>query len=406
MVLTHLCLHCNLQFSLAHCNFNLRGEESDGDEDFVMQLAEDLEVEVFIQNFDTQSYAREHKLSIQMAARELRYQWFEELALQLQFDYVLTAHHADDNLETFLINLSRGTGLDGLVGIPKQNGKLLRPLLSFSRADIETYAAKQKLSWREDSSNASVKYLRNQLRLEVIPKLKELNPRLLQNFSKTQEHLWQSKQIVDLAIDQIYKQVVDKVEDNTVFFNAEKLLGLPHLEACLYELFKTYAFTEWTDVNDLLSAQTGKFVQSKTHRLLKNRNQLILTPVAGNILFNSKIPSGVASLETPLGTISFEEVDKMAENKADCIYVDKDLLKFPLTVRHWENGDYFYPFGMQGRKKLSKFFKDEKYSVLEKEKALVLCTSNQIVWIVNKRLDNRFKLTETTKNILKITISQ
>src|SRR5690606_26589934 len=173
VVLTHLCYKLGLKISLSHCNFNLRGTESDEDEDFVLELAEDLELEVFIENFDTQAFAQDHKLSTQMAARTLRYHWFEELAQQLHFDYILTAHHADDNLETFLINLSRGTGLDGLLGIPEKNGKLVRPLLCFSREELEKYALANNLSWREDKSNASTKYLRNKLRNDVIPTLKE-----------------------------------------------------------------------------------------------------------------------------------------------------------------------------------------------------------------------------------------
>ena len=406
VVLTHLCYKFNLRFSLAHCNFNLRGEESDGDEDFVLQLAEALEVEVFIQNFDTESYAKEHKLSIQMAARTLRYHWFEELAKQLHFDYILTAHHADDNLETFLINLSRGTGLDGLVGIPEKNGKLIRPFLPFSRMELETYAEENKLEWREDSSNASNKYLRNKLRLEVIPILKEINPELLQNFSKTQSYLQKSKQIVDLAIDKIYNQVVDEVMEDSIYFNIKKLKQLPHLKACLYELFKDYGFSEWNNVFDLLNAQTGKFVQSNTHRLLKNRARLILFSKTINSPIYLKVSEEDSELKTPIGTLRFKNVDIMGQSDVDCIYVDKELLKFPLVVRQWENGDYFYPFGMQGKKKLSKFFKDEKYSTLAKEKALILCSGEQIVWILNKRQDNRFKITDKTQNIFKITISK
>jgi len=203
VALTHLCNKLNLDFTLAHCNFNLRGDESDTDEQFVLQLANELNKEVFIESFDTETYAKENKLSTQMAARELRYHWFNELAGLLGFDYILTAHHADDNLETFLINLSRGTGLEGLTGIPEINENIVRPLLSFSREDIEAYAKTENLKWREDASNASNKYLRNKLRLEVIPKLKEINSQMLQNFNKTIEHLQDSKDIIDDNIDAI-----------------------------------------------------------------------------------------------------------------------------------------------------------------------------------------------------------
>ena len=223
VVLTHLCHQLKLNLALAHCNFNLRGDESDGDEEFVLQLAEDLDLEVFIESFETEDYAKTYKLSTQMAARELRYNWFEELAEQLNFDFILTAHHADDNLETFLINLSRGTGLDGLMGIPEVNNKIVRPLLTFSREDIETYAKTNKLTWREDSSNASNKYLRNKLRHDVIPVLKEINPFLLQNFESTQNHLQDSKQIIEDTIVRIQKKAVYVDNDNVIRLSIKKL---------------------------------------------------------------------------------------------------------------------------------------------------------------------------------------
>jgi len=203
VVLAYLCKKMDLNISLAHCNFNLRGAESDADEDFVLQLAEDWELEVFIENFDTKKFAADKKISTQMAARTLRYYWFEELKTQLKFDYILTAHHADDNFETFLINLSRGTGLDGLLGIPQVNGAIVRPLLPFTRDDVEKFAKEYKLQWREDSSNSSTKYLRNKLRHDVIPILKGINPQLLQNFEKTQHYLNDAKSIVNDKVDEV-----------------------------------------------------------------------------------------------------------------------------------------------------------------------------------------------------------
>ena len=405
VVLAHLCAQLQLNISLVHCNFNLRGNESDEDESFVLQLAEDLELEVFVESFETETYAQEHKISIQMAARELRYVWFEELASQLHYDYILTAHHADDNLETFLINLSRGTGLDGLVGIPEKNGKLVRPLLPFSREEIQIFAGKNQIKWREDSSNASTKYLRNKLRHDVIPKLKAVNPQFLQNFSKTQQHLRESKQFLDSISEEIAGKVVDRVDGDVKYFNIEKIKSFNHFKTVLYQLFKDCGFNEWNDIEELLDAQTGKHVLSKTHRLLKNREYLVLSnlPEDGRKA-TLKIFEGDESIETSLGTLTLEDVNAMGQSISQIVYVDKDLLKFPLTVRHWEKGDYFYPFGMQGKKKLSKFFKDEKYSALEKEKALVLCSKDNIVWVLNKRLDNRFKVTQDTQNILKISI--
>ncbi|QRM90718.1 tRNA lysidine(34) synthetase TilS [Lacinutrix sp. WUR7] len=407
VVLTHVCHQLNLNFSLAHCNFHLRGIESDGDQDFVEQLAADLQVEVFIQHFDTNTFAETHKVSTQMAARELRYNWFQELSEQLQFDYILTAHHADDNLETFLINLTRGTGLDGLTGIPEVNENVVRPLLKFTREQIESFAKSNNLKWREDSSNASTKYLRNKLRHDVIPVLKEMNAELLQNFETTQNNLQDAKSIIEDAITSVQKKVVS-VEGEIIKFNIKKLQKLSNTKAYLFELLKEFNFTAWNDVYNLLEAQSGKQVFSSTHRLLKDREYLLLTEVDSNVSSSAVetlfIEENTKKLKTDLGVLFFEEADAVFGKHTNVSFVDKDLLKFPLTVRKWEKGDYFYPLGMQGKKKLSKFFKDEKYSLIEKEKTFVLCSGEDVVWVINKRGDNRYKVTEKTKNILKITL--
>lgn len=406
VVLTHLCHKLKLDFALAHCNFNLRGKESDADESFVLQLAKDLNKECFIECFDTLAYAQENKLSIQMAARELRYNWFNELAEQLQFDYILTAHHADDNLETFLINLSRGTGIEGLTGIPEINKNVVRPLLPFSREDIEQYARAENLHWREDSSNASTKYLRNKLRLEVIPKFKEVNPQLLQNFNKTIAHLQNSKVIIDDRIDAISNQVIEDINDDNMNFNIAEIVKLSNPKAYLYELLKDYNFTQWNDIYDLLEVQSGKYVVSATHRLIKDRGCLLLSQLDKNVHSSAVesylIEESTKQFKTPLGTLFLETTKQLNKLNASTIYVDKEVLKFPLIVRQWQEGDYFYPFGMKGKKKLSKFFKDEKLSLIEKENVLLLCSGDDIVWVINRRPDDRFKVTESTKKILKI----
>ncbi|WP_338733702.1 tRNA lysidine(34) synthetase TilS [Mangrovimonas cancribranchiae] len=404
VVLTHALHALKYSISLAHCNFNLRGEESDNDEKFVVDLAENLEIEAFIQNFDTTSYAQNHKLSTQMAARELRYHWFQELTKQLEFDYVLTAHHADDDLETFLINLSRGTGIEGLSGIPEINDYVVRPLLPFSRAQIEAYAKEYKLSWREDSSNASTKYLRNSLRHEVIPKLKALNPTFLQNFQKTQHYLQESETIIQDRVDAVYNAVVDKVSEETIYFNIEKIQALSSPKAYLYQILSPYGFSEWNDVINLLTAQSGKQVLSENYTLLKDRDYLILSKNSNlsNEKLKLQIKEGQNNMITPLGKLSFQEVEHITKTTANIIYIDKDLLKYPLCVRQWQKGDYFYPFGMRGKKKVSKYLKDEKVSLLEKERILVLCSGNDIVWIIGYRADNRYKVTQQTKQVIKI----
>lgn len=404
VVLMHLCLKSNLNISLAHCNFNLRAAESDADEAFVIQLAEAQHLEVFVESFKTKAYAQQHKLSTQLAARALRYDWFKELIGAFQFDYLLTAHHADDNLETFLINLSRGTGLEGLTGIPEKNDHIIRPLLPFSRQELEAYAQEYELVWREDSSNASDAYLRNQIRHHVVPELKKLNPEFLQNVINTQKHLEESQWLIEDRIDDVFEEVVDTVSEDGIYFNIEKLRALSHPKAYLFEMLKEYGFTNWSDVTHLLEAQTGKQVFASEYVLLKNRDHLILSKIQlssteTRLISESEIGGEVA---TEIGVMSIDLVGHIEEMGNHILYVDKDLLKFPLTVRSWEKGDYFYPFGMQGKKKISKFLKDEKLSLRTKQKTYVLCSDDQIVWVINKRADDRYKVTKTTKQILKI----
>lgn len=402
VVLTHLCYKMGLNIALAHCNFNLRGKESDADEDYVLQLAEDLDLEVFIENFDTKAFAEDEKLNIQMAARTLRYHWFSELSEQLGFDYILTAHHADDNLETFFINLSRGTGLDGLLGIPEVNGNVIRPLLPFSGADIEIYAKENNLKWREDSSNASNKYVRNKLRHDVIPVLKEMNPQFLQNFAMTQGFLKGSKCIVEDKISDVFNHVTKQIDEDTFSLNIQEVKKLSQPKAYLYELLKDFGFIEWEDVLNLLDAQSGKYIKTDTHRLIKDRDCLLLSLIQTDDSQTVHISENDKINETPLGTLYFDEADAILETAKTVIYVDKETLQFPLTIRKWEEGDTIFPLGMTGKKKLSKYFKDEKFSMLDKENMWLLCSSNMIVWVIGNRADNRFRITENTTQILKI----
>jgi tRNA(Ile)-lysidine synthase len=404
VVLTHLCYKLELNLSLAHCNFNLRGKESDADEDFVLQLAEDLDLEVFIESFDTEKYAQDNNRSIQMAARELRYTWFEELAEQLKFDYILTAHHADDNLETFLINFTRGTGLEGLTGIPEVNGKFARPLLPFSSDDIEKYAKENHVKWRDDSSNNSVKYLRNKLRLEVIPILKEINPSLIESFQNTLNNLKGTSEIVSDSVDAFLNKTIDSIDKNIVKFKISEFKKLNNPKPYLHETLKEFGFTQWEDILNLLDAETGKQVFSSTHRLIKNREHLLLSKIQLNNDEEILILEEENEVKAPFGVLFFDEADAVSEKQLNTIYVDKDLLTFPLDVRKKQEGDLFYPLGMSGKKKLSKYFKDEKMSLLDKENTWLLCSGKEIVWVINWRADNRFRVTENTKHILKISL--
>ena len=401
VVLAHLCRDAGLAISLAHCNFQLRGEESDGDEAFVMELADALEAEVFIESFETEAYASEKKVSIQMAARDLRYHWFRELQETLQFDCVFTAHHANDNLETVLINFIRGTGLEGLTGMPDVNEFIIRPLLPFTREEIENYAHQQNLKWREDSSNESVKYFRNKVRLEIIPKLLELNPQLLDSFSKTRSHLQQSSELIEDYIAAIFPKIA-KQEEYGYSFKIKLLKTLPNTKAVMYNLFKSFGFTEWEDVHGLLDAQAGKMVFSKTHRLIKDREDLLLTVLPPNEKKSYEIQENEEIVMLPIGTFQFEPAEDMLKDDPWAIYLDREKLQYPLIVRKWRQGDYFYPFGMQGKKKLSKFFKDEKLSLPQKENCWLLCTQEEIVWVIGHRADARFAITDKTNEILRL----
>ncbi len=403
VVLSRMLKELKFNISLAHCNFSLRGKESHKDEKFVIALADKLSIPIFTKKFDTRLFAKEYKVSTQMAARDLRYEWFDELCDKHSFDFLLTAHHLDDGLETFFINLSRGTGLRGLTGIPEINNKIIRPLLSFSREEILKYAKENTINWREDSSNVKTDYLRNKLRLEVIPKYKEATEGFLQNFQSTQNHLQESQLLVNDYMQLIKTLVVYQTKEGT-HFNIKKLKELPNTKALLYELLSPYAFTAWEDISDLLKAQSGKQVFSNTHRLLKNREELILTEICNEeAVETTLISESTQQIELPLA-LRFERVKSNSGTNKQAINVDNQKLVFPLQLRKWKEGDYFYPFGMKGKKKLSKFFKDEKLSLVAKKKIWVLCSDNKIVWIVGMRSDSRFKIEDDSKDILKITL--
>ena len=405
MVLMHLFQQLHYDIAIAHCNFQLRGLESDGDELFVQVKSEKLQVKSYCIRFDTESYSKENKLSIQLAARKLRYNWFQELLSENQLDYLVTAHHLDDNVETFLINFIRGTGLDGLTGIPPQNENIIRPLLPFSRAEIENYALENKIQWREDSSNASDKYFRNKLRHDIVPILKELNTGFLDSFQNTLHHLQQAESLVEDASNLVYEKVVEQ-KDNQLEIHLKALLQFKNYKAYLYQWLKTYGFSAWNDIYDLVDAQSGKQVFSETHILLKDREKLLLTErkttAKDAVFFIESIDSKV---NIPLKLV-FSRFSGGEYVNSNCIFVDKDKLKFPLIIRKWKEGDYFYPSGMTGKKKLSKYFKDEKYSLIDKENQWLLCSEDQIIWVIGKRADNRYITNKTTQNPIKIELEE
>lgn len=403
VVLAHLCSQLNFNFSLCHCNFNLRGQESDEDEAFVKSLANSLKIPVYTTSFETEKYAVKNKVSIQVAARDLRYTWFYELLDERGYDYVLTAHNTNDNLETFIINLTRGSGLEGFTGIPPVNQKSIRPLLAFSRDEITLFAIKNEIVWREDRSNTSIKYVRNKVRHKVIPILKELNPHVLDSFQNTIEYLNESQSIINDAVKNISTKVVSS-ENDLLKISCKEIDKLSNKKAYLYQLLQGYGFTAWDDIVDLISGQPGKQVFSKTHRLLKDRSFLMLTKIdkhhsiRGPILINEK----VSEIITPIRLTIQNTNDYTSKNKYQII-IDNDLISYPLSLKKWHYGDAMYPTGMKGSKKLSQLFKDNKLSLLDKEKLWMLTDAkDHIIWVIGLRKDRRYLANKTSKNRLKI----
>jgi tRNA(Ile)-lysidine synthase len=401
MVLVHLFQKLNLNFALAHCNFQLRRTESDGDENFVADYAKHNNITCFITKFDTTNYSEENKLSTQVAARNLRYNWFNEILEQEKFDYIVTAHHADDVVETFMINLSRGTGLDGLTGIPSKNGNIIRPMLPFSRKEIENYVSENNLQWREDSSNASDKYLRNKIRHHIVPVFKEINNSFLQSFQNTLEHLNQEQSLVNDAVQMVYEKVVSE-ENEQLKINISALFQYKNYKAYLYQWLYKYGFSAWNDVYNLVESQSGKQIFSESYILLKDRGFLILSRKETTDFEEFIVNSITEKTNFPLKFTLCNLCD-ISNQMKNVIFVNQSKLQFPLTIRKWKEGDYFYPCGMQGKKKVSKYFKDEKFTLFQKQDTWILESNNQIVWIIGHRADERFKADNPTQTIIQIT---
>lgn len=401
IVLLHLLQKIGLTLGVAHCNFKLRGDHSDADLSFVETIAGNLGVPVFTTVFDTKTYAKTQGISTQVAARELRYEWFYSTARANGYDRIATGHHADDDLETFFINLSRVTGLRGLTGITSNTEQLIRPLLPFSRAQIMQFAKKEGLFWREDSSNCTRDYLRNKLRLDVIPAFKGVNKTVLQNFKQTQQHLKESQALLEDYITLVTKLVVSHT-DAGYEIDSKQLQALPNTNTLLFELLYPYGFTDFKAIASILESEVGKKVLSKQYVLHKDRNHLVLTKkeqvVDSRVYY---IDAKQQSCTIPI-KLNFTKVSQVGEHEPHSLYVDAAKLTYPLKVRAWRLDDVFHPFGMKGKKKLTKFFKDEKLSLLSKNSVWVLESGDEIVWVIGLRPDDRYKVTSATKEVLKI----
>jgi tRNA(Ile)-lysidine synthase len=332
-----------------------------------------------------------------MAARTLRYNWFEELCLSNNYDVILTAHHADDNIETLLINIIRGTGIEGLTGIPEQNGRILRPLLPFYKSEIIAYAQTHQIPWREDRSNQSGEYQRNAIRHHVIPELVKLHPKALENTTKTIDFTKEAAKVIQQQTEKLKKQLFLK-EKETIRISISSVKALQPFSFWIHQLFNPYGF-DHKEVIKLLSAQKGKCIHSTDHTLEVGRNELLLYK---SIEQKREMEFEVYEhgIHEPIELLFSRD----QQHEQSSLTLDATVISFPMKLRKWNRGDHFYPIGMSGSKKVSKYFKDEKYTATEKAAQWLLCSGNDIVWIVGKRADRRFVPTETTIDFLNINL--
>ncbi len=408
MVLLHLFQKLNaFPFAVAHCNFKLRGNDSDLDEKFIINYCKDNNIELFVKSFETADHAQLHGISIQMAARDLRYTWFEELSNIHNYTKIALAQHLDDQTETFFINLMRGTGISGIHGIKQINGKLIRPLLFADRKAIETYQLKNDIPFREDKSNASDKYTRNYIRHHILPKFEKLTSSFSQKLDSNIKNFREVEDFYKYTINKNLAQIVI-TNKNDQIIEIKELLALDFVELHLRELLIDFSFSTDT-INkvylQLKNPKSGKFFESNTHRVSINRNQLIIRKKNSSTNEEFHLSSS-ESILSPIHLTS-EIIDNNLNSyitSANIALLDFDKLTFPLTLRKWNHADYFHPFGMNGKKKLSDFFTDKKFSKFQKEDIWLLTSADNIIWIIGYRTDNRYRITKKTTRILKITL--
>ena len=387
---------------VGHCNFHLRGEESMRDECFTETYARKLGLPFVKVDFNTRDYAAEHHLSVEMAARELRYAWFEEMRCVHDAQAIAVAHHRDDNVETVLMNLIRGSGIRGMSGIRPKNGFVIRPLLPVTRQEILQWLAERQLEYVTDSTNLSATYTRNFIRLRVLPLLETINPSVRTAINRTAEHLAETESLFAYVMADARKRVFEA--ENRLSIKA--LMQYPSPKTVLFELLKAFHFTP-SSVDEIflsLNKESGKLFFSSSHRLVKDRDCLLLSPLAAAGEKEVYFLTGEEGCWSGPIDLAFSRIVRIEElhiqKDKDIAYFDLDKLKFPLVLRHWQQGDWFVPFGMQGRKKLSDYFSDKKFSRLEKEQVWLLCSGDEVIWIVGERSDNRFRVECATKRCL------
>lgn len=396
-------------FEMAHCNFKLRGAESDRDEQFAKSLSLKYDVPFFVRTFDTKKTATENKTGLEETARDLRYNWFNELRAEgsSQNSFILTAHHADDNIETVMMNFFRGTGVKGLRGIQNKQNHICRPLLFARRNEIELWAAENKIDFVQDSSNAENDFTRNQFRNLIIPAIQNIYPQVPENILSNIRRMEEVEMIFDEAISKTINKIIT-VKGADKYIPVMRLLQLPYRTTLFHEILHPAGFTSGQvhEAEKLLKAESGKYITSSTHRLLKDRKMLILSPISNNaseiVVIENIEANGIKSIfNFAHGTVemSIKNAERLDEDPHVAM-IDMAEIEFPLLLRKWKQGDYFYPLGMKKKKKLSRFLSDNKLSLAAKEKVWVVESNKRIIWIAGMRIDDRFKMTANTKRIL------
>ncbi|MDR1860089.1 MAG: tRNA lysidine(34) synthetase TilS [Bacteroidales bacterium] len=411
MCMLHLFQQTDYRFVAAHCNFHLRGAESDADETFVRDYCRQLNIPLYVEHFATKQYAARRKVSIEMAARDLRYEWFDGLRRELGYTRVATAHHQDDVAETVLLNLCRGSGLHGVCGIMPRNGYIVRPILFTTRPRLTEYATRHNIPFRHDSSNDNILFQRNLIRHKVIPLLRKINPAVSDNIARTASILREVDAMLNRQIRQISEEAITRLPNGDVHVDIDSLINLEYIDVAMYELLHPFGFNalQINNIRNSLDSISGKMFFSARYRLVKDRKCLIISKIPDGQQEKYTINDNSSRLLTPFIRLDFQKIirdDTYTFCKTpDVADFDCDRLEFPLSLRHWREGDVFRPLGMLCFKKLSDFFVNEKLSLPEKEACWLLCSGNDIVWIAGYRIDDRFKITVETKNILRVKIS-
>lgn len=410
MVMIHLLRSSGYKIAIAHCNFGLRGKESDDDEAFVREYAETHALPYFIEHFNTKEYARARKISIQMAAREIRYEWLEQIRNDCDYQSIAIAHNLDDSIETLFLNISRGTGIRGITGIPVRAGNIIRPLLFASRAEISDYVRTHQISFREDSSNVEEMYRRNFIRHSIVPLFRKMNPSFSQSVAQMFGNLNQVRQIYLDEMSRIEKEVV-VIRPGETRIHIEALRKHNSFELFLQEFLSVSGFSPATiaQIAGSSESESGRSFYSPTHRIIKDRDDFILTLRESGLEKKYYIDEDTTQIAQPI-EIEFEQLDESADfqipRDTSIACLDLHSLHFPLVLRKWQKGDYFQPFGMQGLKKLSDFFIDNKLSLIEKENTWILASGNKVAWVVGYRIDDRFRITPGTRRIWMATIRE